>query len=220
MAMNSEIRNAQGERIDYTFHDGGGDVVVAIGHGVTGDKDRPLVAGLASGLAAAGVSALRFSFAGNGDSEGGFGDATISKEVGDLGAVIDALSAAGKTVYYAGHSMGGAVGVLRASSDERIKALVSLAGMVDTKKFVETEFGDVTPGGGDMWEDEDCPLSQTFVDDLTAMDTLVAKGSEVRVPWMLVHGSEDDVVLVRDTDDIFEKAHEPKRKLLISGGVQ
>lgn len=215
--MNSEIRNAQGEKIDYTFHDGGSEVVVAIGHGVTGNKDRPLVEGLASGLAAAGFSVLRFSFAGNGDSEGEFGAATISKEVGDLGAVLDALAAAGKTVYYAGHSMGGAVGVLRASSDDRIKALVSLAGMVNTKKFTETEFGDVTPGQGDMWEDEDCPLSQAFVDDLTSIGTLVEKGAEISVPWLLVHGTEDDVVLIEDTHDIFEKASEPKRKLILEG---
>ncbi len=215
--MNTESRNAQGEKIDYSFHDGGGDVVVAIGHGVTGNKDRPLVEGLASGLAAAGFSALRFSFAGNGDSEGDFRDATISKEVGDLGAVLDAIEAAGKTAYYAGHSMGGAVGVLRASSDDRIKALVSLAGMVDTKKFAETEFGEVTPGEGNMWDDEDCPLSQAYMDDLTGIGTLVEKGGEIGVPWLLVHGTEDDVVLIQDTHDIFEKANEPKRKLVIDG---
>jgi len=33
----------------------------------------------------------------------------------------------GYTVCYVGHSMGGAVGVLRASRDQRIKFLVSLA---------------------------------------------------------------------------------------------
>ena len=215
--MNTEISNAQGEKIDYTFHDAGSDVVVAIGHGVTGNKDRPLVVALAEGLAAAGVSALRFSFAGNGDSEGDFRASTISKEVGDLGAVLDALEAAGKTIYYAGHSMGGAVGVTQTSSDPRIKALISLAGMVDTKKFAETEFGEVTPDQGDMWEDEDCPLSQAFMDDLCGIGTLVEKGSEITVPWLLVHGTEDDVVLIQDTHDIFEKANEPKQKLVIDG---
>ena len=215
--MNAEIRNAQGEKLDYTFHDAGSDVVVAIGHGVTGNKDRPLVVALAEGLAAAGLSALRFSFAGNGDSEGDFRASTISKEVGDLGVVLDALEAAGKTIYYAGHSMGGAAGVTRTSTDSRIKAIISLAGMVDTKKFAETEFGDVTPDQGDMWEDEECPLSQAFMDDLCGLGTLVDKGAEITVPWLLVHGTEDDVVLIQDTHDIFEKANEPKQKLVIDG---
>jgi alpha-beta hydrolase superfamily lysophospholipase len=215
--MNTEIRNAQGEKIDYSFHDASSDTVVAIGHGVTGNKDRPLVTALADGLKAAGVSALNFSFAGNGDSEGEFTAATITKEISDLGAVLDALEAAGKSVIYAGHSMGGAVGVSRATSDDRIKALISLAGMVDTKTFAETEFGEVTPDAGNMWDDEDCPLSQAYMDDLCGIGTLVEKGADVNVPWLLVHGTEDDVVLIKDTHDIFEKANEPKQKLIIDG---
>ena len=212
--MNTEIRNANGEKIDYTFHDAGSDVIVAIGHGVTGNKDRPLVVALAEGLAAAGVSALRFSFAGNGDSEGDFRDATITKEVGDLGAVLDAIEAAGKTAFYAGHSMGGAVGVTRTSSDDRIKALISLAGMVDVKKFSDTEFGD---GGDCMWEDEDCPLSDTFLNDMASIGTVVELGAKISVPWLLIHGTEDDVVLIEDTHNIFEKANDPKQKLVIDG---
>ena len=215
--MNTEIRNASGEKIDYSYHDGGSEALVVIGHGVTGNKDRPLVTALAEGLMAAGISVLRFSFSGNGDSEGDFRDATITKEVSDLGAVLDALEAASKHIIYAGHSMGGAVGVLRAVSDERIKALVSLAGMVNTGKFAETEFGEVVPGEGNMWDDEDCPLSQAYMDDLRGIGTLVKKGSEVRVPWILVHGTEDDVVLIEDTHDIFEQANGNHQKLIIDG---
>lgn len=216
--MTSEIRNSQGERIDYSFHDAGSEVVFAIGHGVTGNKDRPLVTALAEGLQAAGISALRFSFTGNGDSEGDFGAATISKEVDDLGAVLDALEAAGtKKILYAGHSMGGAVGVLRASKDARIAGLVSLAGMVDTKTFAETEFGELTPGEGNMWDDEDCPLSQAYMDDLRGIGTLVEKGAEITLPWLLIHGTEDDVVLIKDSHDIFETAAGPKEKCVIEG---
>ena len=158
--MSTEIRNKAGEIIDYTFHDVGSEKVVVIGHGVTGNKDRPLVLALAEGLAGAGISALRFSFSGNGDSEGTFLDSNITKELSDLTAVIDFVENLGKKVIYAGHSMGGAVGVSVASQDDRILGLVSLAGMVNTKKFAETEFGEVTPDEGLMWDDEDCPLSQ------------------------------------------------------------
>ncbi len=215
--MNTEIRNKLGEKIDYSFHDGGSESLVVIGHGVTGDKDRPLVVALAEGLNSAGVSTLRFSFSGNGDSQGDFRDATITKELADLGAVLDALGDGIKRIFYAGHSMGGAVGVLRAASDQRVKALISLAGMVNTRKFAETEFGDVTPGEGNMWDDEDCPLSQAYMDDLRGIDTLIKKGSEVAVPWLLVHGTEDDVVLIEDTHGIFEEAAGNKQKLIIDG---
>jgi fermentation-respiration switch protein FrsA (DUF1100 family) len=113
--------------------------------------------------------------------------------------------------------MGGAVGVSVAAVDKRIEALISLAGMVNTKKFAETEFGEVIPDEGNMWDDEDCPLSQVFMDDLRGIDTLVEKGSQIDVPWLLVHGTADDVVLIDDTYDIFERAGHGKEKLIIEG---
>ena len=215
--MTDEIRNAQGERLDFTLHTGNAESkkIVVIGHGVTGNKDRPFVIALAEGLAAAGINALRFSFAGNGDSEGKFVDCTITKEVSDLGSVLDALS--DREICYVGHSMGGAVGVIRTSEDERIKHLVSLAGMVDTKKFAETEFGEEEPDKGFMWEDENCPLSSAYMNDLRGLGTLVERGADVRVPWLLVHGSEDDVVLFQDSTDILAKAGDNAELLELQG---
>ena len=217
--MNSEIRNSQGEKLDYSFHSGNADskTIVVIGHGVTGNKDRPLVIGLAEVLAADGADVLRFSFSGNGDSEGDFRDSTISKEVGDLGSVLDALAGNYERIIYAGHSMGGAVGVLRTSSHDRISALISLAGMVYTKTFAEVEFGDETPDSGFMWEDEDCPLSSAYVDDMNAIDSVLDKASQITVPWLLIHGTEDDVVPVQESRDIFAKAGSAATLEIIEG---
>jgi uncharacterized protein len=215
--MVSEIRNTQGERIDYTYHHGrqGAPELVLIGHGVTGNKDRPFVVALAEGLSKAGISALRFSFAGNGASAGRFSECTISKEAEDLGAVIDAAN--DRTVIYVGHSMGGAVGVLRAAHDPRIKGLVSLAGMVHTKAFAEREFGAVKPGEGFMWDDTNCPLSQGYMDDMAKIGSVVDRGAQIRVPWLLVHGTEDDVVPIQDSHDIFARANQPKELVELKG---
>ena len=213
--MFDEIRNEHGERLDYTFHKGEGDRIVVIGHGVTGNKDRPVLIALAEGLADAGISALRFSFSGNGESEGAFTDSTITKEVADLGSVIDVLG--DYKVCYAGHSMGGAVGVLRAATDERIEVLVSLAGMVHTKAFAEREFGDVTPDKGFMWDEPDCPLSQAYMDDMAAIDSVAKHASKFGGPWLLVHGIEDDIVPIQDSVDILSYANEPTDILGIPG---
>ncbi|MDA0744927.1 MAG: alpha/beta fold hydrolase [bacterium] len=215
--MFDKIRNVQGERLDTAYHAGRGDKkqIVVIGHGVTGNKDRAFLVSLAESLADAGIASLRVSFSGNGDSEGMFSESTISKEVEDLGAVLDALN--GYTICYVGHSMGGAVGVLRASEDGRIRYLVSLAGMVHTQAFAEREFGEETPNDGCMWENPDCPLSQVFVDDMAKIGSVVDLAGQIRVPWLLVHGTEDDVVPMQDSLDIYEKANAPKELVEIKG---
>lgn len=213
--MFGEIRNEQGELLDYTYHEGKDDRIVVIGHGVTGNKDRPALIALADGLADAGISTLRFSFSGNGESEGAFTDSTITKEVADLGSVIDVLSE--YKICYVGHSMGGAVGVLRTASDERIEVLVSLAGMVHTKAFADREFGDVIPDKGFMWDEPDCPLSQVYIDDMTTIDSVAKHASKFAVPWLLVHGSEDDIVPIQDSIDILNFANEPTELLELPG---
>lgn len=215
--MLGDIKNKLGEKIDYTFHTGKkeSDTIVVVGHGVTGNKDRPFVVALAEELAKSGVNTLRFSFSGNGGSGGRFVDSNISKEVEDLGAVLDNLSNA--RVGYIGHSMGAAVGVLRAARDPRIRFLVSLAGMVNTKDFAEREFGMVKPGEGFMWDDTNCPLSQAYMDDLRKIGTVANEAPKIKAPWLLVHGTEDDVVPISDSREIFAKANKPKELKEIAG---
>lgn len=207
--MNTDILNSRKEKLDYAFHGNPGDknLIVLIGHGVTGDKDRPWAVALSEALANAGINALRFSFSGNGDSDGEFKESTITKEVDDLVAVIDAVQEAGfSRIAYAGHSMGGAVGVICATKDSRIDFLVSLAGMVHTAKFTKVEFGDQTPDQGFMWDEQDCPLSSAYVNDLTDIDSVLTLGSQIQIPWLLVHGTEDDVVPIEESREIYGQA--------------
>lgn len=211
------IHNREGEKIDYALHDADSDdKLVILAHGVTGDKDREMMVEIAAGLAERGYPTMRVSFAGNGESDGEFGEATITKEVEDLGAVMDQVKA-GKKIAYIGYSMGGAVGALAAAKDDRINVLVSLAGMVDTKGFVEREFGEEIPGKGCMWEDENHPLSQAFVTDLMQIGTVIPAVKEHRIPWLLLHGSEDDVVLPSDSETIFKHLKGKKKHVVISG---
>lgn len=213
--MFGEIKNAHNEKLDWTYHEGKGNRIVVIGHGVTGNKDRPALIALAKGLADVGISALRFSFSGNGDSGGKFIDSTITKEVGDLGNVLDVLT--DRKICYVGHSMGGAVGVLRAANDERIEVLVSLAGMVHTNDFANREFGDVTPDQGFMWDEPDCPLSKLYMDDMATINSVAKHASKFGGPWLLVHGSEDDIVPIQDSIDILQFANEPTELLELEG---
>ena len=217
--MEEIITNSKGETLDYTFHNPGNQSrdILIIGHGVTGNKDRPFVIALAEAVASEGMAVLRFSFSGNGSSGGDFRECTISKEIEDLNAVVTAVVNNGYRVTYAGHSMGGAVGVLAAARDERIKHLISLAGMVNTKDFYDREFGEETPDEGCMWEEQSCPLSSTYKNDMYEIGSVVSRASEVKVPWLLIHGDADDVVPIEDSRQIFAQANDPKKIIEIPG---
>lgn len=203
--MNLVIRNRSGERIDYRFSSGNPasfreGVLVLLGHGVTGDKDRPILVETARALNDEGFSTMRFSFSGNGGSEGDFREATITKETNDLDAILDAVADSCSQVVYIGHSMGGAVGVKVAARDPRIHFLISLAGMVDTRAFAEAEFGGLVPDKDVMWEEESCPLSSAFMKDLCkTVRSVESEARQIRIPWLLVHGTEDDVVQPGDS---------------------
>ena len=120
-------------------------------------------------------------------------------------------------MFILGDSMGGAVGVLTAEKDARIKVLVSLAGMVFTRAFAAREFADVTPDEGAMWDELDCPLSQIYMDDMATIDDVVEEAARITQPWLLIHGTDDDVVPMSDSIAAHQAATCEKSWLPIEG---
>lgn len=214
--MFEEIRNGQGERLDCAFHPGAPDRrdIVVVVHGVTSSHDRPWLVELARALEREGLAALRVSFSGNGASEGRFEESTPTKEVADLGSVLDAL--AGWRVACAGHSMGAAVGVLRAARDARIQALVSLAGMLHVGRFFETHFAELA-WGAPMLGKTRCPWNRALAEDARALGSLAGHARAVRVPWLLVHGTADELVPHQDALDAQRAAGATARVELLPG---
>ncbi len=212
------IRNKHGEEIDNALHDVAGvdNKLVILGHGVTGDKDRDLMIQLSQQLAKHGWPTMRISFSGCGESEGKFEDSTINKEADDLLSIIDQVKGS-KKIAYIGYSMGGAVGTIAAAKDDRISVLVNMAGMVRTNAFYEEEFGDLTPDKDCMWKNEDKPLSQAFATDLKQIDCVVDAAKEHRIPWLLLHGSSDNVVSPSDSELLFNNIKGKKLHTVIPG---
>ena len=194
------LRNASGERLDHTFVEGrpGRQDVAVILHGVTGQRDRPWARDLEAALLASGIAVVQFSFAGSGASEGRFEDATPTKEVEDVGSILDAF--AGWRVACIGHSMGGAVGLLRAGRDPRIAVLVSLAGMFHVHRFMQRHFGQLRPGDA-MLGKPACPWNRNLADDARRIGSLTNVAGGIRIPWLLVHGTADELVPLQDSVD-------------------
>lgn len=202
------LTNFDGEQLDFVYHPGNPDrrELLVLGHGVTGHKDRPFLIEMAEGWAAMGLNVLRFSWSGNGDSEGDFAESNITKEVRDLDAVLGTLVDAGFEITYVGHSMGGAVGVKRAAQDPRIRRLVSLSGIVHTRSFAENAFGHLTPGEGLMFDKPGLILPRAYMVDLRTIDSVIDEVDAIKVPWLLVHGTADNVVPIQDSHDAYARA--------------
>ena len=197
----NDLRNSQGERLDHHFHPGTRrESLVILAHGLTGNKDRPLLVALAEGLSAIGWPCLRISFSGNGDSQGRFEDSNITKQIGDLKAVLDTVPDY-VSIAYVGHSMGSATGVLTAAEDLRIQTLISLAGMTHVAAFAEREFAGLVAGKDCIWEDPSFPLSESLIDDMKSIGSVLPAVEKLLQPWLIIHGLADDVVPVADSRD-------------------
>lgn len=85
-------------------------------HGIGDHKSTPFMSAIANGLQERGIGTLRIDFNGHGESDGSFGQMTISKEVDDAVAAVayaKALPGTG-SVFLVGHSQGGVVAALAA----------------------------------------------------------------------------------------------------------
>ncbi|MDB4491860.1 hypothetical protein N9260_02455 [bacterium] len=55
------------------------------------------------------------------------------------------------------------------------------------------------------------------VDIPASIGTILDRGAEIKVPWLLLHGTEDDVVLIQDSIDIEAKATCEHKFITIEG---
>jgi alpha-beta hydrolase superfamily lysophospholipase len=47
-----------------------------------------------------------------------------------------------------------------------------------------------------------CPLSQAFLDDARSIDNTLEAARRVKVPWLLVHGTADELVPHSDSEEV------------------
>jgi len=115
--------------------------VILLAAAGVGDRDGvtqgvPTLANLAAAIADAGMVAVRYDKRGNGQSGGRSESATVSDFAEDVRAVVKWLAKRRdidpKRIAVAGHSEGAWVGLLAASRDKGIAAVVSIAGPSST----------------------------------------------------------------------------------------
>jgi len=188
---------------------------VVVVHGFKGFKDWGFFPWVADALATAGYAAVSFNFSRNGigsDPErftelDRFGANTLSLEQEDLGSLLaeildgDLLPCRPSRVALLGHSRGGAQAIIAAAREVRVGALVTWSSVSYFDRWTEETKAEWRAGGR-MWvlnqrTREQMPVDVTLLEDFEAnRDRLdvAAAASRIRVPWLILHGSEDMTV--------------------------
>ncbi len=213
----------------YFKDDGQAKPIVIFCHGYKGFKDWGAWDVMAKTFAAAGFFFIKFNFSHNGgtvtqpidfpDLEA-FGANNYSIELDDLGKVIDWIHTSEtfkgqietQKLYLIGHSRGGGIVTIKAEEDQRIHKVVTYAGVSDYAKRNPT--GDAL----DAWRNtgvryvkngrtqQDMPHDYQFYEDFIANETrLTIKRavSQLKIPYLIVHGDADTSVLIEEAQDLF-----------------
>ena len=213
-----EFKNARGQRLvgELDWHPG--EPLVVCTHGLQSSRKATKLRVLTDALRAQNIGSLRFDFAGRGDSDGDFFDVTYSQQIDDLKAALDfAESTLGaSTIGLMGSSMGGAVALMVAGRDPRIKAVCTVAAIgypaeIEERYPLETrgwrERGSIDLDGE--------ALGKGFLEDAVQHD-LMRGVSWIGAPILVIHGADDEVIPIADADDI-AAASKNVRMLIVEG---
>jgi uncharacterized protein len=201
---------------------------IVICHGFKGFREWGFFPSLARAAARRGFAAVTFDFAHNGVGDDGvdfsaldrFATNTHTRNLEEIDLVLGALTGGPllphppERVALLGHSRGGAEALLVAARDTRIDALVTWSAIASigsrwsdeqiatwesggTVSIPNARTGQQMPLGPDYWRD--------IKDHHDRLDVL-AHADRLAVPWLIVHGEEDETVPVADARALFDAA--------------
>lgn len=197
------FKNGRGQKLSGIVEGAPSSAGVICCHGMLSIKEGPKHTQIVSRVAEHGMMALRFDFAGRGESEGEIYDLSYSNQIEDLAAAIEWMGQQGVTrVGVFGSSMGGAVALLTAAKDTRVRAVATVAAVAYPKLLSRRYPEDVAD-----WKErgfievEGVKIGAQFIEDARRHDVIGAV-VQAGVPLLVVHGLDDRVVPVSDADDI------------------
>ena len=176
-------------------------------HGLLSSKGSEKYVALGEKLSQEGIAMLRFDFRGIGESEGRIEEDTISRRMIDLGSAVEFIKSRRdmkNKIGLLGSSLGGYVSLIKASMEEKIRAVVTWATpfhLDDLKSNKGTE-GHPLPEEAFF---EDLPKHQLL--------PLLPKVSNC----LVIHGEKDELVPVDQAWQIFNGLGAPKEIRILEG---
>ncbi|HEY9383540.1 MAG TPA: alpha/beta fold hydrolase [Gemmatimonadales bacterium] len=211
---------------------------VVVLHGFKGFKDWGMFPAFADRLAEAGFTAVSFNTSGSGVDDGGhfsrldrFRRNSFSAEIADLLSVLAALEA-GKlgvpnpsALAVVGHSRGGGIAILAARESPRIRALVTWSAIATVRRWTQGELARWRRDGFlsvlNTRTGEQLPLGPDTLHDIEKHAegrlNIERAASELRIPWLLVHGAADESVPLAEAEALAAAAPPTTKTLFIAG---
>lgn len=213
-------------------------------HGYKGFKDWGAWNLMAKTFAERGFFFVKFNFSFNGgtlkqpidfpDLEA-FGENTFTRELDDLDVVLDWLGsdtqeflnhADTSNITLMGHSRGGGTAIIKASEDERIKKLITLASVSDfAARFPQGEEFEAWKKAGigyitNARTKQQMPHRFSFYEDFKNNEerlTISSAVKSLRKPFLIIHGTNDPTVNMDNAEHLKEWDSEAEL-LLLKGG--
>jgi esterase/lipase len=185
---------------------------IIVSHGFSSNKENVSI--YTKFLQSKGYPTLAFDYSGHGESEGDITNTTATAWKDDLNAAIDFMKQHCDGIALLGFSLGGMSSLLCSS---RSNATIAIAPPTNFRKlvthFIKTglvkklkEFIDF---GG-------LNIKHSFITDSAKYDMKNIM-KKIKCPILLIHGDEDDIVPLSQSQEIIEYINEPKKLVIIEG---
>jgi fermentation-respiration switch protein FrsA (DUF1100 family) len=190
---------------------------VLVFHGA--GSQRANHADFARAAASHGFVALTFDNRGHGESEGELGARTVTDAERLLRLLAERPEVDAQRIAVRGSSMGGLLAIQAAAVSKQVAAVVAICPaaeymMVDDVRRVAR--GEPPPPGSALQSIRvDAPGLVAWLEEHDVREAVQLLGAK---PLMLVHSRDDEVIPYQFSQELYDRAEEPKRLLLLEDG--
>jgi uncharacterized protein len=190
---------------------------VIVFHGAGSQKENH--ADYARAALAHGFAALTFDNRGHGETEGPLGPGVIADLQRLARFVAERPEIDERRVAVRGSSMGGLLAIHMAAASDAIAAVVAICPASEQMMLPSVRpVAEGRPPPPNTYLDSmriDAPALVAWLEEHEVGDAVELLGSK---PLLLIHAKGDDQVPYQHSEDLFARASEPKRLLLLEGG--